>query len=182
MKNVNFALNLAQPTYNNINHNPDRKFGPSKTIFYNCIVCGEQLDSERKYCQFHAKSKSFNPDITLKELKSSYEFKANRFAKIRSSARSLANTLGMLDSCLLCGYGKIVEVCHIRHISSFPDSATYGEVNSPTNLIGLCPNHHWELDHQKLSDGDLDLIINYTKQFDGIKINWYIGKKPNIIK
>jgi len=52
--------------------------------------------------------------------------------------------------CQVCGYAKHVDVCHIRGVSDFPAEATVGEINSPDNLVGLCPTHHWELDHDSL--------------------------------
>lgn len=51
-----------------------------------------------------------------------------------------------------CGYAKHVEVAHRRDVSSFPDSALISEINDLTNLVGLCPLHHWEFDHQKLDE------------------------------
>ena len=50
-------------------------------------------------------------------------------------------------SCAVCGYDKHVEVAHIKSVAEFDDSATVKEINSIDNLIGLCPNHHWEYDH-----------------------------------
>jgi predicted restriction endonuclease len=49
--------------------------------------------------------------------------------------------------CEFCGYPRHVECCHIREIADFPNEATLGEVNAVDNLVLLCPNHHWELDH-----------------------------------
>ena len=49
--------------------------------------------------------------------------------------------------CAICGYDKHIEVAHIKAVSDFDDTATIREINSITNLIGLCPNHHWEYDH-----------------------------------
>lgn len=49
--------------------------------------------------------------------------------------------------CRECGYAEYTEVCHIRSVSDFPDTAMIDEINSPANLIRLCPNHHWEHDH-----------------------------------
>ena len=51
-----------------------------------------------------------------------------------------------------CGYAKHVEVAHRKDVSSFPDSALISEINDLTNLVGLCPLHHWEFDHQKLDE------------------------------
>jgi len=53
---------------------------------------------------------------------------------------------GIRQSCRVCGYDKHVEVCHIKAIKSFDDSATFSEVNSIHNLVFLCPNCHWEFD------------------------------------
>ena len=49
--------------------------------------------------------------------------------------------------CAICGYDKHVEVAHIKPVSGFSDEATMREINSFSNLIGLCPNHHWEFDN-----------------------------------
>lgn len=61
----------------------------------------------------------------------------------------------LLDKpCAKCGYDLHVELAHIRAISSFPKSATLGEVNHPDNVVQLCRNCHWEFDHSffKLED------------------------------
>ncbi len=65
-------------------------------------------------------------------------------AKIRGYSRTVYR--GPLE-CLICGYNKHVNVCHIRPIKGFPSTASMGEVNAICNLVALCPNHHWEFDH-----------------------------------
>lgn len=50
--------------------------------------------------------------------------------------------------CNVCGYDKHVEVAHIRSISSFDDNILVKHVNDVSNMVYLCPNHHWELDNQ----------------------------------
>ena len=50
-------------------------------------------------------------------------------------------------SCQMCGYSTHVELCHIKPISSFDESATLGDINDPSNILVLCPNHHWEFDN-----------------------------------
>lgn len=52
--------------------------------------------------------------------------------------------------CANCGYSKHVELCHLKPISEFPDSALLSEVNDPINIIQLCRNCHWELDNNLL--------------------------------
>lgn len=49
--------------------------------------------------------------------------------------------------CKVCGYSTHVEVCHIQAVSSFLHSTLISEINNGTNLVALCRNHHWELDH-----------------------------------
>jgi hypothetical protein len=49
--------------------------------------------------------------------------------------------------CVRCGYDKHIEVCHKRALTSFPPETPILVVNAPDNLVGLCPNCHWEFDH-----------------------------------
>lgn len=72
-------------------------------------------------------------------------------ATITTHARRIALREGLLTKCRNCGYEKHVETCHIRGVMEFPDTATLGEINAVTNMVGLCPNCHWEFDHQLLS-------------------------------
>lgn len=50
-------------------------------------------------------------------------------------------------SCQKCGYNIHTELCHIKPVSKFDDSALLGEINHPDNILVLCSNHHWELDN-----------------------------------
>lgn len=52
--------------------------------------------------------------------------------------------------CCICGYNLHVEVAHVKGVSEFDDSAEIGEINCTTNLVYLCPNHHWEYDNGHL--------------------------------
>ena len=52
--------------------------------------------------------------------------------------------------CAICGYTKHVEVAHIKAVSEFSNETPISTINSITNLIGLCPNHHWEYDNGML--------------------------------
>lgn len=61
--------------------------------------------------------------------------------------RMMARAIHSFKKCAVCGYGKHVEIAHIRPISDFPDSATIKEINDLNNVVGLCPNHHWEFDN-----------------------------------
>ena len=68
-------------------------------------------------------------------------------ATITKHARRVAGYHGLLAQCCRCGYSKHVETCHVIGVMDFPDTATLGEINALSNLLGLCPNCHWEFDH-----------------------------------
>lgn len=57
-------------------------------------------------------------------------------------------------SCKICGYDKHIEICHIIAVSKFNDDALIRDINASTNLVGLCPNHHWEFDNGLIKLGD----------------------------
>ena len=73
---------------------------------------------------------------------------------VRMLARSWHKELTTMP-CNNCGYDKHVELCHIKGIATYPDTATMGEVNSKDNIIQLCPNCHWELDYGDLTIEDV---------------------------
>jgi recombinational DNA repair protein RecR len=52
--------------------------------------------------------------------------------------------------CQFCDYKNHFHLCHIKDIFKFDKSTKLKVVNDPKNLIFLCPNHHWDLDHGKL--------------------------------
>ena len=66
---------------------------------------------------------------------------------IRKSAQKAFEESGKPYKGAICGYDKHVEIAHIKAVSDFDDSSLISEINHPDNLIGLCPNHHWEYDN-----------------------------------
>lgn len=75
------------------------------------------------------------------------EVKSVNKARWTHHVRHFAKQMYKFDSCEVCGYDKHVEIAHIKAVSSFPDTATIAEINSPDNVKGLCPNCHWEFDN-----------------------------------
>ena len=67
-------------------------------------------------------------------------------SKIRQYARKAYQQSNLPKQCFVCGYSLHYEVCHKQSISSFSSSILVSEINSLTNLVALCPTHHWELD------------------------------------
>ena len=72
-------------------------------------------------------------------------------AIIRKHAHFTYNKNNGDTTCKICGYDKHIQVCHIKSVSSFSDNSLISEINNVENLIGLCPNHHWEFDNGLIS-------------------------------
>ncbi len=66
---------------------------------------------------------------------------------IREHARKAYRSAERTRECLICGYKKHTDICHLRGVSEFPACALVSEINALENLLALCPNHHWELDN-----------------------------------
>lgn len=66
---------------------------------------------------------------------------------IRKLAQKSFEDSGKPYRCAICGYTNHIEIAHIKAVADFDDNTTVSEINRPDNLIGLCPNHHWEYDN-----------------------------------
>lgn len=112
-------------------------------------------------CYLAWKSGHVNRDTKIGALLNSKSVKGKhpswKAANVRMLNRKWNCTL-LEKPCARCGYDLHVELAHIKAISSFPISATLGEVNDPDNVIQLCPNCHWEFDNGIFSLEDLPRI------------------------
>lgn len=72
-------------------------------------------------------------------------------SSIQKQARRIYTTSDKPKKCHVCNYSRHFEVCHIKDVSSFDDSALILEINDINNLVALCPTHHWEFDNGLLS-------------------------------
>jgi predicted restriction endonuclease len=88
--------------------------------------------------------------LTKKDLFEKHEIYYRFRAVIRKHAHYIFNKHYKDQKCKVCGYNTHVEVCHIKSVSSFSDDTLIIEINSIDNLVGLCPNHHWEFDNGKI--------------------------------
>ena len=70
--------------------------------------------------------------------------------QIRKLAQKSFENSGKEYKCPICGYTNHVEIAHIKAVSDFSNDTIITEINNPSNLIGLCPNHHWEFDNGML--------------------------------
>lgn len=120
---------------------------------YKCKLCNKKIDWRNfsELCNnclnnsLTEKSKS----VTLGELKNKHNkrnIKKWYSAEIRVLNKNWNYNLSQL-ACQKCGYTLHSEMCHIKAIKDFNDDSTLGEINNPSNIVILCPNHHWEFDN-----------------------------------
>jgi len=108
-----------------------------------CSGCYKSYADRREFL----KSRKLSYYHDLKSVKGKHPSWKNSHIRILNRIWN-ANLLE--QPCSSCGYSKHVELAHIKPISSFSDTATLGEVNAPENNRVLCPNCHWEFDHNLL--------------------------------
>ena len=82
---------------------------------------------------------------TIKEFSSTYA--RHKYQKIRHHAHRVAKIHNIKKECPFCDYKNHVQLCHIKDIGEFDKNTKIKTVNNLNNLIYLCPNHHWDLDH-----------------------------------
>lgn len=145
-----FCSQRCSGTYNNIYH-------PHKRVLVKryCRKCGDSIprisfkDQCRRLCEPCRSSYFLSPSITIQELKKRSSYQTH--ARIRHHARTVYRQANLPQVCYICQYDKHIEVCHIHAISSFAVTTTISIVNDLHNLVALCRNHHWELDHHLLN-------------------------------
>lgn len=119
-----------------------------------CKDCGVPITRSRTRCKTcngkWQTERTLSDAITLEEAVLRYDkhHRSSAYALVRTRARKVMEKTGRYGVCEWCGYDKHTEACHKRGISEFPPSTTLAEINSPENLMALCPNCHWE--HDKL--------------------------------
>ena len=117
-----------------------------------CDKCNKTIRSNTmsSMCGNCYKKKVYLDDKTLSEAIQN-RTDANRYTGIRGNASKAYNRSGKPRVCFVCGYELHVEICHIKDIADFPLDTLIREINNINNLIALCPNHHWEFDHDLIT-------------------------------
>ncbi len=140
--NPKFCSRSCAAKYNN------RQFPKREKKKFFCEKCGAEATPRRRFCE------ACNPKAGADWSKRTLSF-ARLFldynARIRQLARKVYYNPGRSKRCVVCGYSKHVEVCHIKSIQEFLEDTPISVINSPDNLVALCPNCHWEFDHGLLS-------------------------------
>ncbi|MDQ2772761.1 MAG: HNH endonuclease [Bacteroidota bacterium] len=110
-----------------------------------CKHCGTALLTRRTTCD------DCNPSVVDWHTVPLSQLKAKAIqqyaAQIRSLARVAYRKSSRPQACAVCGYAAHYEICHIKPINGFRPTDFVADVNQLSNLIALCPNHHWEFDH-----------------------------------
>lgn len=164
-KNPKFCSKSCSASFNNAERLIDGVgIRPRKNPNKPCAVCGDDVIWRSKFCSKCAKLLKSNTGeyVSFETITKAHFLSegSQRHARIRVHARTIALDNHLLDKCFICGYSTYVECCHIQSIASFSDDSLLKEINDPErNLIGLCPNHHWEFDHSILSKDNLERIL-----------------------
>lgn len=154
--NPKFCNKSCSAIWTNKNYNKRRGKGKLRI----CKKCNIEYRSSRlhqsrilcKECSLNYRTIK-SKQTTLKEVRESDAIKGKHpswlHSRVRANNKNWNKHLAKLP-CQFCNYKLHVELCHIKSIASFPDSATLGEVNHPDNILVLCRNHHWEFDNKYL--------------------------------
>ncbi len=105
-----------------------------------------------KFCSYLCSVRHIeSTDFTKGELFKNRKNWQSARSTIQKNARLVYFALNEKPACEVCGYVNHVEVAHRKSVSSFDASCALSEINDIANLIGLCPNHHWEFDNGMLA-------------------------------
>lgn len=143
IKQKKFCNHSCAATYNNT-HKEGKKYYCQKC--QQLIGVGYKEYSRRKYCDKCGSSTIDWDTVTYGETKDKRLYQKHSRIRVLAQKVYQQKTNGN-QKCEHCGYDKHIEVCHIKPINSFADDSKITEINAYDNLIGLCPNCHWEFDN-----------------------------------
>lgn len=128
------------------------RFPKRKLEIRNCKKCGKEIERQTWKDQ-STSCKSCNPRFTNWTKVTLADLEASRYkhARIRDVSRKAFIASGRAMKCIVCSYTNHVDVAHVKPVSEFSKDTSISDVNSLDNLVALCRNHHWELDHGKMS-------------------------------
>jgi hypothetical protein len=140
--NPKFCSRSCAASYNN-------KKVPKRKPEHKCIDCGKPINANKSRCKEHyliwVKTREVK-DMTLSEAIYQKHHRSSAYALVRTRARAAAKKYNM-NVCENCGYDKHVEIAHKQGISTFTGDTLISIINARENLMALCPNCHWEYDH-----------------------------------
>ncbi|MBI5303413.1 MAG: HNH endonuclease [Chloroflexi bacterium] len=146
--NPKFCSRSCAAQYNN------KQFPKRDRKQFRCEKCGGVAEYRRKFCEDCSPKNGVDwSKRTFGFVRSSLDF----HARIRQLARKAYYTSDRPSQCVVCGYSKHIEICHIKSIQEFSEHTPISVINSLDNLVALCPNCHWEFDHGLLKSEQLKL-------------------------
>jgi hypothetical protein len=116
-----------------------------------CIYCSQPTTAPSQICKKCKQLKIINSfgEKTIQNFESTYA--RHKYQKIRNHAHRVAKYYKIPKLCAACQYNIHTELCHKKPIHKFSKQTTLNIVNDPLNLVYLCRNHHWELEHGLLT-------------------------------
>lgn len=148
--NPKFCSRSCSASYND-------KLKPKRQKLGRCFICNVVITTNNKYCLYHRPHKYTEEGLTIEQIKLKY--KNHYSAPIRDKARRAYKETQLPKFCIVCGYSKFYELCHLKAINTFSDDTPISVVNDFDNLVPLCPTHHWEYDHHLLDPDEVDEAI-----------------------
>lgn len=151
--NPKFCSRSCAATYSN------KRVKKHKSKVRICAKCREifywSKSARKTFCPDCTLERSFTilqarQDTTIGDYRNRLSLRGKHPSWLHAHIRGLNRTRNKdmaKNGCRQCGYKTHVELCHIKPVSSFPTTAKISEVNDPSNIVPLCPNHHWELDN-----------------------------------
>jgi hypothetical protein len=146
----NFCSRACSATFNNAGK---RRHPPRTCQTCSCSYVRTKTHRSFKYCVecvTHIHSTNDIKNMTKKEYQERESVKGKHpswlNAHIRNFNRSWNSDLRS-KPCQKCGYSTHVELAHIKAIHEFSEDSLLSEINNPSNILVLCPNHHWEFDN-----------------------------------
>lgn len=131
----------------------NNRTAPKRKLINQCASCSAPIRSQAKYCKgcwVNLNERDWSL-VTLGDLKGEGNaVRGGNYPMIRQLSRKWYKSAGRPMCCHECGYDLHVDICHIRDLKDYPQTALVTEVNDQTNLVALCKNHHWEFDHGHL--------------------------------
>lgn len=114
-----------------------------------CAQCEIPIRAGTKYCkECFQKSLEDKRNITLAEFKAKDESRHPSYYRGHVNFITRALNKHREQVCQHCGYNKHIEYCHIKPLSEFPEDVPVSIISDPSNILILCRNCHWELDHK----------------------------------
>ncbi len=125
----------------------NNRLKPKRQKSGSCVICRTTISKRNKYCRNCIST--LRVDETTVKISNLHNIrKYQRNSRIRQFARAKYLKSDLPKQCAICGYHNHFEICHKQAINSFSPDTLLSLVNSLTNLVELCPNHHWEYDNK----------------------------------